>query len=172
MWDLSSLNRDQIHIPCIARWILNLWATSKVPIFTFYFFHLAISATRIPTPLSFILSTCHCYLILSILPFVFLLFCFLLFFYHHYPSTRSHQLYPGLLLFHSVQTLLLDILPDLQLLHISPINLPKTLLQLWVNKTWNLKYFPLLSSVVADNNFDYAQVFMLKSNVICKGIRK
>ena len=27
MWDLRSLNRDQTHIPCVARWILNHWTT-------------------------------------------------------------------------------------------------------------------------------------------------
>ena len=29
-WDLSSLSRDQTRIPCIARWILNHWATREV----------------------------------------------------------------------------------------------------------------------------------------------
>ena len=27
MWDLSSLIRDQTHVPCIARQILNHWTT-------------------------------------------------------------------------------------------------------------------------------------------------
>ena len=31
VWDLSSEIRDQIHIPCIGRWILNHWTTRKVP---------------------------------------------------------------------------------------------------------------------------------------------
>ena len=33
MWDLSSLTRDQTHIPpsCIVRWILHHWATREVP---------------------------------------------------------------------------------------------------------------------------------------------
>ena len=31
MWDLSSRIRDQTHIPCIARQILNHWATREVP---------------------------------------------------------------------------------------------------------------------------------------------
>ena len=29
MWDLSSPTRDQTHILCIARWILNYWTTRK-----------------------------------------------------------------------------------------------------------------------------------------------
>ena len=28
-WDLNSLSRDQIHIPCSARWILNCWTTRE-----------------------------------------------------------------------------------------------------------------------------------------------
>ena len=32
MWDLSSLTRDQTHVPCIARWIVNHW-TPLVTIF-------------------------------------------------------------------------------------------------------------------------------------------
>ena len=31
MWDLSSLTRDQTHIPCIARQLLNDWTTREVP---------------------------------------------------------------------------------------------------------------------------------------------
>ena len=31
MWDLSSLTRDQTHIPCIGRWILNHWTAREVP---------------------------------------------------------------------------------------------------------------------------------------------
>ena len=31
MWDLSSLTRDQTHIPCIVRWILYHWTTREVP---------------------------------------------------------------------------------------------------------------------------------------------
>ena len=31
MWDLSSLTRDQTHVPSIGRWILNHWTTRKVP---------------------------------------------------------------------------------------------------------------------------------------------
>ena len=30
MWNLSSLTRDQTHIPCIGRQILNHWTTKKV----------------------------------------------------------------------------------------------------------------------------------------------
>ena len=33
MWALSFPTRDQIHVPCIGRWILNLWTTRKVPLF-------------------------------------------------------------------------------------------------------------------------------------------
>ena len=40
MWDLSSPTRDQIHIPCIARWILNPWTTREVPYTTIFFFFL------------------------------------------------------------------------------------------------------------------------------------
>ena len=32
MWDLSSPTRDQTHIPCIVRWILNHCTTREVPI--------------------------------------------------------------------------------------------------------------------------------------------
>ena len=31
LWDPSSLTWYQTHIPCIARWILNPWATRGVP---------------------------------------------------------------------------------------------------------------------------------------------
>jgi len=40
MWDLSSETKDQTHIPCIARQILN-WTTRHVPdskFLTFFFF--------------------------------------------------------------------------------------------------------------------------------------
>ena len=30
MWDLSSPTRDQIHVHCIGRWILNHWTTREV----------------------------------------------------------------------------------------------------------------------------------------------
>ena len=33
IWNLSSLTKDQIHIPCIARQILNHWTTREVPLF-------------------------------------------------------------------------------------------------------------------------------------------
>ena len=32
MWDLSSRARDQTHIPCVGRRILNHWATREVPL--------------------------------------------------------------------------------------------------------------------------------------------
>ena len=31
MSDLSCSTRDQTHVPCIARWILNNWTTRNVP---------------------------------------------------------------------------------------------------------------------------------------------
>ena len=31
MWDLSSPTRNQTHVPCIARWILNQWNTREAP---------------------------------------------------------------------------------------------------------------------------------------------
>ena len=31
MWDLSSLTKDQTHVPCIGRWILYPWTTREVP---------------------------------------------------------------------------------------------------------------------------------------------
>ena len=31
VWDLSSSTRDLIHVPCIARLILNHWTTKEVP---------------------------------------------------------------------------------------------------------------------------------------------
>ena len=31
MWDLSSLTRDQTHVPCVAGQILNHWTTREVP---------------------------------------------------------------------------------------------------------------------------------------------
>ena len=34
-WGLSSLARNQTHIPCPARWILNHWTTREIPIFAF-----------------------------------------------------------------------------------------------------------------------------------------
>ena len=40
-WDLSSPTRDQTHVPCIGRQILNHWTTSEVPLgkaFFFFFF--------------------------------------------------------------------------------------------------------------------------------------
>ena len=30
-WDLSSLTRDRICIPCFRRWILNHWTTREIP---------------------------------------------------------------------------------------------------------------------------------------------
>ena len=30
IWDRSSLTRDQTHLPCIARWILNHWIIREV----------------------------------------------------------------------------------------------------------------------------------------------
>ena len=35
MWDLNSLARDQTHIPCIERQILNHWTTRKSHEFRF-----------------------------------------------------------------------------------------------------------------------------------------
>ena len=34
MWDLSYLTRDQTHVPCIGRQILNQWTTKEVPAFS------------------------------------------------------------------------------------------------------------------------------------------
>ena len=34
-WGLSSLARNQTHVPCSARWILNHWTTREIPIFAF-----------------------------------------------------------------------------------------------------------------------------------------
>ena len=31
VWDLSSLTRDQVCVPCIGRWSLNHWTASEVP---------------------------------------------------------------------------------------------------------------------------------------------
>ena len=31
MWDLSSQTRDRTHVPCIGRWIVNLWTTRDIP---------------------------------------------------------------------------------------------------------------------------------------------
>ena len=36
MWDLNPPTRDQTHIPCIGRHILNHWTTREVPSFSFY----------------------------------------------------------------------------------------------------------------------------------------
>ena len=36
VWDLSTPTRDQTHIPCIGRWILNHWTTREVPISHFF----------------------------------------------------------------------------------------------------------------------------------------
>ena len=33
--DLSSPTRDQTHVPCISRWILNHWTTREVCLFIF-----------------------------------------------------------------------------------------------------------------------------------------
>ena len=32
MWDLSFLSRDQTHVPCIGRQILNHWTTREVSV--------------------------------------------------------------------------------------------------------------------------------------------
>ena len=37
MWDLSSLMRDGIYIPCIGSWILNHWATREVTYFIYFY---------------------------------------------------------------------------------------------------------------------------------------
>ena len=31
LWDLSSLTRDQTHVPCFGRQILNHWTTREIP---------------------------------------------------------------------------------------------------------------------------------------------
>ena len=31
MWNLRSLTRDQTHVPCLGKWILNHWTTREVP---------------------------------------------------------------------------------------------------------------------------------------------
>ena len=31
VWDFNSPTRDQMRVPCIARWILNHWTTREVP---------------------------------------------------------------------------------------------------------------------------------------------
>ena len=31
MWDLSSPTKDQTHVPCIGRWILNHWTIREIP---------------------------------------------------------------------------------------------------------------------------------------------
>ena len=36
MWDPSSPTMDQMHVSCIARWILNHWTTTKVPRLFFF----------------------------------------------------------------------------------------------------------------------------------------
>ena len=36
MWDLSSSTRDQTHVPCIGRRILNCWTTRKSLYMSFY----------------------------------------------------------------------------------------------------------------------------------------
>ena len=33
MWDLGSPTRDQTHVPCITKWILNPWPSREVPQF-------------------------------------------------------------------------------------------------------------------------------------------
>ena len=40
MWDLSSPTRDQTHVPCTGRQILNHWPRREVPssLFSFKFF--------------------------------------------------------------------------------------------------------------------------------------
>ena len=30
LWNLSSPTRDQTHIPCVARWVLNHWTSREV----------------------------------------------------------------------------------------------------------------------------------------------
>ena len=36
IWNVSTLTRDQTHLPCIARWILNHWTTREVPGYLFW----------------------------------------------------------------------------------------------------------------------------------------
>ena len=38
MWDLNSLTRNQTHVPCIARQILNNRTTREIPHHLFFFF--------------------------------------------------------------------------------------------------------------------------------------
>ena len=40
MGALSSLTRDQTHIPCIGKWILNNWTTREVPLTSFNIYKL------------------------------------------------------------------------------------------------------------------------------------
>ena len=35
VWELRSLTRDRTHVPCIGRWLLQHWATKKVPMVRF-----------------------------------------------------------------------------------------------------------------------------------------
>ena len=37
MWVLSSLTRDQTHIPYVEKWILNYWTNREVPVARFVF---------------------------------------------------------------------------------------------------------------------------------------
>ena len=39
IWDLSSLTRDETHVPCVGRWILSHWTTREVPLPSFFFFN-------------------------------------------------------------------------------------------------------------------------------------
>ena len=37
MWGLRYLTKDQVGLTCLARWILNHWATREVPLNLFFF---------------------------------------------------------------------------------------------------------------------------------------
>ena len=65
MWDLSSasLTRDQTHIPCTGRWILNHWTTREVPpaYFLTDFLIPAFSRRAFPAAFAFSFSSFFCF---------------------------------------------------------------------------------------------------------------
>lgn len=106
-------------------------------------------------------------LLLNLVPPFFCISLTFFFFYYYHSSTRPHHLYPRLLLFHSVVTLLWVILYP-QSLHTFPINPPKAFHNYGI---WNPRKLPLLSFVVAGNNLWLCSAF-LKMNVVYKGMWK
>ena len=98
MWDLSSPTRDQTHIPCIGRWILNPWTTRKV--LTFF----SIPSISFLRHLTFFIcfKYVHNISITSVLALVDCLFSCKLWFFLVLDMIKYFLLFPGYLQYYEI----------------------------------------------------------------------